>query len=78
MGVNDAAISRYQNSIQIALSFYLTGVFPIVVAGFFFGSWKKPLIEEYFHKWTAIQDIRKGQIENHFPSSFADRTAGTA
>ncbi|WP_240194576.1 response regulator [Desulfopila inferna] len=58
---------------KLLFLFIQTGIFPIVVAGYFFSSWmEKSLIEESFNKLTTIQDIRKGQIENHFAKSFAD------
>jgi tubulin-specific chaperone A len=53
--------------------FIQTGIFPLIVAGYFFSTWtEKTLIEEAFNKLTTIQGIRKGQIENHFLKSFAD------
>lgn len=50
-----------------------TGLFPLLVAGYLYSTWtEKSLVEASFNKLTTIQDIRKGQIENHFSKSFID------
>ncbi len=58
---------------KLLFLFIQTGLFPLLVVGFFSSSWtEKSLIEESFNNLTSLQNIRKGQIENYFSKSFAD------
>ncbi len=53
--------------------FLLTGVLPLILVGFLYSKWiDKSVIAESFNKLVSIQNIRKGQIENHFAKSLAD------
>lgn len=58
---------------KLLLLFILTGLFPLLVVGYFASSWtEKSLVQDAFNQLTTIQTIRKGQIENYFSKSFVD------
>ncbi len=58
---------------KLLVLFIQTGLFPLLVVGYFSSSWtEKSMIEESFKNLTSVQNIRKGQIENYLNKSLID------
>lgn len=58
---------------KLLILFLITSITPLLVVGLLYSKWiEDAMVKESFSKLTTIQNLRKGQIENHFNKSFAD------